>query len=238
MEFSSSITLNSHLSCRNLLESVGGDVSEAVKRLLLPKSISTSEIGIAKQNYATLLFYLIDSNDDRALADKFDTFYNLGQDTICGYVFKEGELVYHCVDCAVDNTCVFCQKCFNSSDHKGHQVKYQRSGGGGVCDCGDEEAWDPKGFCKQHSHNTSNTNERGIKGVTVAQDPLEGIPDNVVQALEIFFPAVLNEIISIADLHYLSFVQPAMGRYMAFVLCLVFSFYFLILIFLKFLFNV
>jgi hypothetical protein len=117
-----STTLASPRACHALLESVGGNISKAVSQLLLPKSFKPSEIGIAKQNFATLLFYLVNPQDERPLSEKFDSFYNLGQDTVCGYVFKEGELVYHCVDCAVDNTCVFCQQCFNKSDHVGHSV--------------------------------------------------------------------------------------------------------------------
>ena len=73
-----------------------------------------------------------------------------GPGVCCGHVFNPGELVYHCVDCAADATCVFCQKCFMKANHQGHTVKYHRSEGGGVCDCGDEEAWKPEGFCCDH----------------------------------------------------------------------------------------
>ena len=199
------ITLTSSYQCKQLLDSLGGDVSQVVARLLIPKSVRTTEVGTAKQNFATLLFYLLDPTNDSPLAEKFDAFYKLGQDTVCGYVFKEGELVFHCVDCAVDNTCVFCQHCFNASDHEGHSVKYHRSGGGGVCDCGDTEAWNPRGFCKHHSGGLADEH-----GATTS-DPFDGVPDSVVDALRIFFPAVLEEIVAYADQLHASFVRPAMG---------------------------
>jgi|TARA_B100000780_G_C21010835_1_gene404784 hypothetical protein len=138
------------------------------------------------------------------LAEKLQSFYSLGHDSICGYVFKDGELVYHCVDCAVDNTCVFCQNCWNASDHVGHNFKYHRSGGGGVCDCGDAEAWNPKGFCKHHSGGIVQEGEE-------KEDPFEGVPQNVVDALNQFFPNVMKEIVKHVDRLYDGFVRPAMG---------------------------
>ena len=32
----------------------------------------------------------------------------------------------------------------------GHRVRYHRTSAGGICDCGDAEAWNPEGFCDQH----------------------------------------------------------------------------------------
>ena len=37
-------------------------------------------------------------------------------------------------------------------DHVGHNYTMNFTGGG-VCDCGDEEAWSPKGFCRFHAFN-------------------------------------------------------------------------------------
>lgn len=45
----------------------------------------------------------------------------------CGYVFPSEDLIYTCHDCAVDDTCVLCQNCFNPEDHKGHRIRYYRS---------------------------------------------------------------------------------------------------------------
>ncbi|XP_026856016.2 E3 ubiquitin-protein ligase UBR1 isoform X2 [Electrophorus electricus] len=74
---------------------------------------------------------------------------------LCGRVFKEGETVYSCRDCAIDPTCVFCMDCFQSSVHKGHRYKMHASSGGGFCDCGDLEAWKTGPWCSQHDPGTS-----------------------------------------------------------------------------------
>uniref|UniRef100_A0A673KS53 E3 ubiquitin-protein ligase n=1 Tax=Sinocyclocheilus rhinocerous TaxID=307959 RepID=A0A673KS53_9TELE len=79
----------------------------------------------------------------------------------CGRVFKEGETVYSCRDCAIDPTCVLCIECFQKSVHKSH--RYRKSlrslTGGGFCDCGDLEAWKTGPCCSQHDPGASVTME-------------------------------------------------------------------------------
>uniref|UniRef100_A0A672KXL9 E3 ubiquitin-protein ligase n=1 Tax=Sinocyclocheilus grahami TaxID=75366 RepID=A0A672KXL9_SINGR len=77
----------------------------------------------------------------------------------CGRVFKEGETVYTCRDCAIDPTCVLCIECFQKSVHKSHRYKMHASAGGGFCDCGDLEAWKSGPCCSQHDPGTSVTME-------------------------------------------------------------------------------
>ncbi|XP_010765338.1 E3 ubiquitin-protein ligase UBR1 [Notothenia coriiceps] len=69
---------------------------------------------------------------------------------LCGRVFKEGETVYSCRDCAIDPTCVLCMDCFQDSVHKTHRYKMHASSGGGFCDCGDVEAWKIGPCCSKH----------------------------------------------------------------------------------------
>ncbi|CAG5866408.1 unnamed protein product [Menidia menidia] len=69
---------------------------------------------------------------------------------LCGRVFKEGETVYSCRDCAIDPTCVLCMDCFQDSVHKSHRYKMHASSGGGFCDCGDVEAWKIGPCCSKH----------------------------------------------------------------------------------------
>ncbi|XP_054652195.1 E3 ubiquitin-protein ligase UBR1 isoform X2 [Dunckerocampus dactyliophorus] len=69
---------------------------------------------------------------------------------LCGRVFKEGETVYSCRDCAIDPTCVLCMDCFQESVHKSHRYKMHASSGGGFCDCGDVEAWKIGPCCSTH----------------------------------------------------------------------------------------
>ncbi len=50
----------------------------------------------------------------------------------------------------MDETCVLCNQCFIGSNHSGHEVFFYRTLSGGCCDCGDPEAWNENGFCKDH----------------------------------------------------------------------------------------
>ncbi|KAK4050728.1 E3 ubiquitin-protein ligase ubr1 [Microbotryomycetes sp. JL221] len=76
---------------------------------------------------------------------------------LCGHVFKPGESVYRCRDCALDATCVLCSKCFHGSSHakQGHDVtmSVHVGVGAGCCDCGDAEAFKDGCHldCKYHS---------------------------------------------------------------------------------------
>ncbi|XP_061698857.1 E3 ubiquitin-protein ligase UBR1 [Syngnathoides biaculeatus] len=74
---------------------------------------------------------------------------------LCGRVFKEGETVYSCRDCAIDPTCVLCMDCFQESVHKSHRYKMHASSGGGFCDCGDVEAWKIGPCCSKHNPETA-----------------------------------------------------------------------------------
>ena len=52
--------------------------------------------------------------------------------TVCGHVFKKGEVVYRCRTCGMDDTCVLCAPCFNGSNHDGHQIFFSVSSGNGT----------------------------------------------------------------------------------------------------------
>lgn len=70
----------------------------------------------------------------------------------CGHIFKNAEAVYRCRDCEIDDTCVLCGRCFNSSEHEGHSITVTHSSGnGGCCDCGDLEAWRRPVHCAIHA---------------------------------------------------------------------------------------
>ncbi|KAI0063243.1 hypothetical protein BV25DRAFT_1824839 [Artomyces pyxidatus] len=69
----------------------------------------------------------------------------------CGYIFKKGESCFRCKDCALDDSCVLCARCFHATDHNDHNVSFfiaQQSGG--CCDCGDVEAWRAPINCPLH----------------------------------------------------------------------------------------
>ncbi|KAI9673882.1 MAG: hypothetical protein M1817_002088 [Caeruleum heppii] len=70
----------------------------------------------------------------------------------CGHIFKSGEATYRCKTCSVDDTCVLCSRCFDSSDHAGHMIFVSISpGNSGCCDCGDLEAWRRPVNCAIHT---------------------------------------------------------------------------------------
>ncbi|KAI3402716.2 UBR1 [Candida oxycetoniae] len=68
----------------------------------------------------------------------------------CARLFKCNDTVYRCEDCGFDDTCVLCAYCFNEEDHIDHSVQMYTSSGdsGGVCDCGDPEAFVNPLHCK------------------------------------------------------------------------------------------
>ncbi|THH31562.1 hypothetical protein EUX98_g2617 [Antrodiella citrinella] len=69
----------------------------------------------------------------------------------CGHIFKKGESCFRCKDCALDDSCVLCSKCFEATDHSDHNVSFfvaQQSGG--CCDCGDIESWRTPIDCPYH----------------------------------------------------------------------------------------
>ncbi|KAG8907469.1 hypothetical protein FRB99_004045 [Tulasnella sp. 403] len=69
----------------------------------------------------------------------------------CGRIFKKGDSCYRCRDCAIDDSSVLCAPCFHSSDHAGHNVTfYIAVQPGGVCDCGEVEAWKVPFQCRHH----------------------------------------------------------------------------------------
>ena len=56
----------------------------------------------------------------------------------CGLVWSENCVAYTCRDCGTSPYTVLCADCFHDGDHRGHD--YNKVGGQGVCDCGDETA--------------------------------------------------------------------------------------------------
>ena len=70
---------------------------------------------------------------------------------LCRKLLKSNKDVgYQCFDCQKDPTCIICAGCFEKSNHKGHRI-FLKQHVGGMCDCGDKEAWDSKGNCSEHT---------------------------------------------------------------------------------------
>lgn len=107
---------------------------------------------------------------------------------LCGRVFKVGEPTYSCRDCGYDGTCVLCIDCFQKSIHKNHHYKMNTSGGGGVCDCGDAEAWTDGVACEVHQHGQDEDME---------EDPIGKLPVDLLERGIDVYNVVLNYCIDI-----------------------------------------
>ena len=94
----------------------------------------------------------------------------------CGHIFKAGDATYHCKTCTDDNTCVLCTRCFEASDHTGHNVTHSISlGNTGCCDCGDDEAWKIPVKCAIHTADASTTAGK--------QSQVPSLPDELVDSI-------------------------------------------------------
>ncbi|XP_055915435.1 E3 ubiquitin-protein ligase UBR1 isoform X1 [Eupeodes corollae] len=155
---------------------------------------SFNEAG-AKAGIIDVLLEFILGDNPETILDKLQKEGNTA--AVCGKVFKNGEPTYCCRECGMDLTCVLCVNCFKQSPHRYHKYKMSTSGGGGCCDCGDEEAWKKDHYCDEHYRN---------KGLP-AESPI--ITDAIKGRCDIAFRAIIQfcmnifEIESIASLECL-----------------------------------
>ena len=107
---------------------------------------------------------------------------------VCQYPFKKNDIVWMCRTCQSDDTCAMCHECYNNSDHEGHDVAFFHAQEGGCCDCGDPDAWDPKGFCSNHGPPTS-----GGEDGSSQQQPIEDLlPPGLVPRVRGMVPAIMD----------------------------------------------
>lgn len=111
---------------------------------------------IKHQNYTK---YKPSSSSFRLLSTK----YSHIPKRVCQYPFQKNDIVWVCKTCQADETCVLCHECYSHSNHDGHDVAFYHAQAGGCCDCGDEDAWDPKGFCHLHGCVGSSFGGRGLE---------------------------------------------------------------------------
>ncbi|KAH7115174.1 RING finger domain-containing protein [Dendryphion nanum] len=106
----------------------------------------------------------------------------------CGHIFKSGEATYRCKTCTADDTCVLCARCFDASDHEGHQVFVSVSpGNSGCCDCGDDEAWQRPVHCNIHSafsQPQSKSAGKAREGSALPDELIESIRISIARALD------------------------------------------------------
>ncbi|KAI9720637.1 MAG: hypothetical protein M1812_002817 [Candelaria pacifica] len=106
----------------------------------------------------------------------------------CGHIFKSGEATYRCKTCSLDDTCVLCSRCFDSSDHTGHMVYVSVSpGNSGCCDCGDLEAWRMPVNCAIHTATDEQVDSKNAQPAQAARLPdelMEGIRMTIGRAVD------------------------------------------------------
>ncbi|CAB4385880.1 unnamed protein product [Rhizophagus irregularis] len=112
----------------------------------------------------------------------------------CGHVFRKGEGVYRCRNCALDETCVFCSRCFHATNHEGHDVTFSvnsGSGSSGCCDCGDPEAWKIPIHCAYHSPDASSPDSSEFEQIQYE----EILPDDLLDSIHVTISTVLDFIL-------------------------------------------
>ena len=87
----------------------------------------------------------------------------------------------------MDETCVLCSKCFESSDHEDHTVYVSVSpGNSGCCDCGDAEAWRKPVKCAIHTPSGDSTTPMDTDSVPpqLPSDLVNSIRATIARALD------------------------------------------------------
>lgn len=101
----------------------------------------------------------------------------------CVRKLRRGEPTFRCLTCGLDETCVLCKFCFNEADHVDHNVfvKIGHRDDGGICDCGDQEAWKAKLHCKAEQE----------------LDSFQQVPDELAHSLLECFSIALDFVIDV-----------------------------------------
>lgn len=116
----------------------------------------------------------------------------------CARIFRRGEPIFKCLTCGFDETCALCSHCYQPENHKDHAVHIticQRENGG-VCDCGDPEAWVSPFLCKYALEDGSYTNFS-------SREVSEELQYSFFRTIEIFLDYVID-VMSQADLQFYS----------------------------------
>ena len=149
-----------------LNQSLSAPIAEALAKASSATSSSpTSPSSAPKQPLpagARFLQHLILGTDGGASAARALTPKAAAAQKVCGKTLGRRDMIFRCLECAADPTCVMCADCFNNSPCVNHEYRMSPSGGG-MCDCGDPSAWKAESFCCNHG------------GASHTDDPTEGL---------------------------------------------------------------
>lgn len=129
----------------------------------------------------------------------FERFKPKSSQGLCGYLFQRNDIAFNCRTCQLDETCVLCLKCYQNGNHEGHDVTFHRTAPGGMCDCGDAEAWDPNGFCIYHGNHDQDADAIPL-------------PAGVTQVAHVLFEEVVNFFVYMAKASIESFDPDKVDR--------------------------
>ncbi|TMW59322.1 hypothetical protein Poli38472_004391 [Pythium oligandrum] len=127
---------------------------------------------------------LSQASSDADVETFFQQFKPKTSQGLCGYMFQRNDIAFNCRTCQLDETCVLCLKCYQNGNHEGHDIYFHRTAPGGMCDCGDAEAWDPNGFCVYHGNH----------------DEADAIPlpESVTRVADVLFEEIVNFMVEMA----------------------------------------
>ncbi|CDK26190.1 unnamed protein product [Kuraishia capsulata CBS 1993] len=111
----------------------------------------------------------------------------------CARRFRKGDPCYRCLTCGFDDTCALCSFCFEAQDHEDHQVLVRlcQKDNGGVCDCGDPEAWTTQMSCP-----------------LITEKDEEPLPEELYIALETTLAVALDHVLDVMA-HSTEVVMPS-----------------------------
>lgn len=159
------------------------------KSILQRDSFSGNDASSHIEASMIILFKLIDEIGCSSFLDENSDIPNPVD--ACNHRFARNELIFHCKDCAVDETCVLCSKCFQKSDHFGHRVRYYLSqGSGGSCDCGESESWKTPLSCPNHCAASYNS----MQLCTSESNDNEAVDQGVKRKLHLLMEGIIHDI--------------------------------------------
>lgn len=165
----------------------------------LPQLFDTAPVGLFPKDLKEI------KDIDLVWATKSNSFFTIDKEKVtkvhrhsgrnCGRKFKIGEPLYRCHECGCDETCVLCIFCFNPEDHVGHHVYTDICSDvtSGICDCGDEEAWNVPLNCKAEleEKNQESTGESNASNENTFMKP------ETTQLIEVILEEVIDHFIDV-----------------------------------------
>ncbi|KAG9413665.1 hypothetical protein AC1031_012895 [Aphanomyces cochlioides] len=123
--------------------------------------------------------------------------YGSSNRTKCEEVWNGDHIAYRCRTCGLSDSSCMCVGCFDPAQHENHDYRIYRCSYGGCCDCGDDLAWKPSGFCSKHSTATSEASS------------LLRLPSDEAASVEVVVDTLLQCITGIIQRVYDEFTKPA-----------------------------